>query len=325
MKRWFRAALRRVLCSILSTAGLALALMPVESARASCGSAACSVNTDWATLGAFTEPGARVDVRAEYIPQDQPRHGAKAVSVGEIPAHHDEVHTWNRNLVATADYTFSSHWGAAVSLPYVDRDHKHIHNHHGEKVVEKWHITGVGDAKALGRYQVAPEGVGTVGVMAGVKLPTGATRVKNSEGEEAERPLQPGTGTTDSILGAYLQRPLGGLGWFVQAQRQSALAAHDDFRPGDRTTLDTGVRYDATHKLALLLQVNALWKERDEGLQAEPEDSGGRFYFVSPGMAWAFTHDVQMYGFYQHAVYQYVNGVQLTADGAAVVGGSVRF
>jgi hypothetical protein len=34
---------------------------------------------------------------------------------------------------------------------------------------------------------------------------------------------------------------------------------------------------------------------------------------------------VQLYAFYQHALYQYVNGVQLTANWSAVAGISARF
>jgi hypothetical protein len=316
----FQAIARRAAFILLSFA------LGAPAVWASCGSAVCSVNTDWAAHGAFTEPGGRVDIRAEYVPQDQPRHGDKAVDVGEVPAEHHEVHTWNRNVVTTVDYAFTAQWAVTVSVPYVDRDHKHIHAEEGE--VEKWHIAGLGDARVLGRYQFArgADSSSAAGVQFGFKLPTGATKVKNSDGEEAERTLQPGTGTTDGIVGGYYQRSLTPrLGWFIQAMRQSALNAHEDFRPGDRTLLDTGMRFEATSSLALMLQFNAQWRERDGGDQAEPEESGGRAYYLSPGASYAFTHDVQMYGFYQWAGYQYVNGVQLTADAAAVLGVSLRF
>ena len=44
-----------------------------------------------------------------------------------------------------------------------------------------------------------------------------------------------------------------------------------------------------------------------------------------PGLAYAVTRNVQVYGFYQWAACQYVNGVQLTASSASVLGGNVRF
>jgi len=64
---------------------------------------------------------------------------------------------------------------------------------------------------------------------------------------------------------------------------------------------------------------------KDSGINAEPEDSGGRSLFISPGVSIAVTQDVRVYGFLQAPLYQYVNGVQLTADKAAVVGISARF
>src|SRR5256885_13704493 len=100
----------------------ALLLAPFTAA-ASCGSAFCTVNTSWDTHGAWLEPGARFDLRYESIRQDQPRAGRKNVGVGEIPQHHDEGLTENRNLIGTVDYSFNADWGANAQLPAVYRHH----------------------------------------------------------------------------------------------------------------------------------------------------------------------------------------------------------
>lgn len=60
-------------------------------------------------------------------------------------------------------------------------------------------------------------------------------------------------------------------------------------------------------------------------MASEPEDTGGKFLFLGPGVSNAITKNAQVYGFLQKPIYQYVNGVQLTADWAAVVGISARF
>ena len=52
------------------------------SAHASCGAAFCMVNTGFSASGVWTEPGTRLDLRYEYIDQDQPLHGKDKVSVG---------------------------------------------------------------------------------------------------------------------------------------------------------------------------------------------------------------------------------------------------
>ena len=79
-------------------------------AGASCGTAFCMVNTNWNVQGVWTEPGLRLDLRFEYIDQDQPRSGSERVGVGEIRQHHDEIRTINRNWLATLDYTFNEAW-----------------------------------------------------------------------------------------------------------------------------------------------------------------------------------------------------------------------
>jgi hypothetical protein len=185
----------------------------------------------------------------------------------------------------------------------------------------------------LGRYrlssQEAPDAsqLGATGLNFGLKLPTGDYKQRNAEGELAERTLQPGTGTTDALLGAYLVRtlPLKDLSWFAQAQVQLPLNARDGYKPGRRLTADAGLRYDVNDRVSLLLQANLLVRGKDSGVNAEPEDSGGRSLFLSPGVSAAVAKDVRVYGFLQLPLYQYVNGVQLTADRAGVVGVSARF
>ena len=317
-----------LLCGISALAPL----MPV-AASASCGSAFCTANTSWDVQGAWQDPGWRLDLRYEYIDQDQPMAGSRKVGVGEIPQHHDEVRTVNRNLLSTLDYTIDADWGVTASLPVSQRRHDHIHNHMGQQLPESWDFTAMGDARVLARRRLGtfedPQShtLGTFGTSFGLKLPTGRTDVRNAAGDLAERTLQPGTGTTDLVAGLYYSAtlPLKDLSWFVSGQVQEPLNSHQDFRPGTKLFADAGLRYAATEKLGLLAQLNAQARGRDSGAQAEPEDSGGRSLFFSPGVSYALTPSLQAYGFVQLPIYQYVNGVQLTAARAYAVGASVRF
>ena len=312
------------------TSGLVLALS-ADPILASCGSAFCMINTNWGVQGQWTEPGLRADLRFEYIDQDQPMNGKDKVAVGQIPMHHDEVRTINRNWVATFDYAFGPSWGISAIVPVVDRDHTHIHNHQGAQITETWSFADLGDVKVLARFQFPgeshDEALNSAGMIFGLKLPTGKFDVRNAQGALAERTLQPGSGTTDLVFGAYLQGslPLKNMSWFAQALVQDALNMRDEFRPGDRLGADFGVRYDFAQGLGLMLQINALVKGKDEGQEAETDDSGGKFVFVSPGISYSLTRDVQIYGFVQLPLYQYVNGVQLVANRAFAAGISGRF
>ncbi len=312
------------------SAALLFVCTPIASA--SCGSAFCLLNTNWSAQGVWTEPGWRADLRYEYIDQDQPRTGTRDVAVGEIPRHHDEVSTLNRNLFATLDYGFSPEWGASVTVPWIDRRHDHVHNHHGAALPESWSFSELGDVRVTGRYQRAfdtadAQRLSFVGLIAGVKLPTGKTDVANGEGEVAERTLQPGSGTTDAVLGAYFRQAVGAwnASWFAQVNAQLPLDSHAGFKPGRQVLLDVGARWEATDRLGLLLQLNAGWKGRDSGSEAEPEDSGSRTLFASPGFTFAVTPTVHAYGFVQLPIHQRVNGVQLVADRAFAGGVSVQF
>jgi hypothetical protein len=103
-------------------------LVCVGACHASCGAAFCMVNTNWNVQGAWTEPGARLDLRYEYINLDQPRSGSDKVAIGQLPRDHNEFKTVNRNWIANLDYAFSQNWGVGVSAPVGDRDHQHFDN-----------------------------------------------------------------------------------------------------------------------------------------------------------------------------------------------------
>ena len=318
--------------AFLKCAVLCFASLAAPAAFATCGAAFCSINTNWDAHGAWAEPGWRFDLRYEHILQDQPQTGTDRISVGQIPKHHDEVFTQNRNWLATLDYTFNADWGAALYLPLVDRSHTHIHNHRGAPLIESWDFSSAGDARVVGRYRVAtfedrePK-LGSTGLYFGLKLPTGQIDVRNGAGDVAERSLQPGTGTTDALFGAYYAQllPMKDLSWFAEGLFQAPMNTRDGYKPGTRVSLDTGVRYNATEDFSVMLQLNAVFRGRDSGANAEPDDSGGKFWFLSPGFSYALTREAVVYAYYQVPIYQHVNGVQLTARGASAIGVSVRF
>ncbi|RDD61311.1 transporter [Ferruginivarius sediminum] len=318
----------RYLLAAVAVVPLALPLY----AQASCGSAFCTVNTDWDAQSPTAGPGTRVDLRYEYIKQDQPRHHTKDVDVGELPRHHDEVETINHNIVATVDHTFDENWGASIALPFVKRDHEHIHNHHGSQIFDSWDFSKLGDMQVLGRYKFSleqddPAIIPGFGLNFGLELPTGEFHVKNDDGELAERSLQPGSGTVDLLLGAFYQQTLldWDSSWFVQGQFQQPLHQREDYEPGWEFSVDVGYRYNATEDLGLLLQLNTAVKGRDHGDQAEPEDTGSALVAISPGISYSILDGVQVYGLVQQPVYEWVRGVQLTADWSTVVGVTTRF
>jgi len=324
--------LRSTTMSTLTLAPL-FALLAASQVQASCGSAFCTLNTNWSTQGVWTEPGARVDLRYEYFNQDELYSGSDKASREEAEsAHHREVETINRNLLLNADYTFNETFGVSVNLPLVMREHTHLHLNHTDHVTldpSSWDFTRLGDIRVLGRMQLSSDTSvnQAYGLNLGVKLPTGSHEIANDQGKIAERSMQPGTGTTDAILGGYYRynMPQYNSQWFTQLLVTRAFDEVDGYEPGQQLSLDLGYRYRINHMFSLLAQLNYQVKQRDSGEEAEPEDSGSKSVFFSPGVSAAFGHSTQVYAFVHHRLHQDVNGLQLTGANGFVAGVSTRF
>lgn len=309
-----------------------MAMFAVTQASANCGSAFCSINTN-AEIQYDSEPGFTLNLRYEFVDLDRPRQGKNKVGAQGVPGGHDELETTNQNLVLGLDYQFDPRWGVSVQLPYLKRKHAHIHNPDEAQIAEaevpereEWNFSGIGDGRVLGRYEYALDKI-TVGGHAGLKLPTGKRNETNAEGEEAERTLQLGTGSTDLIAGVFAKGKIAEtqLRWFVQTQWQHAVATKDDFRPGDEVTFDIGLRYLITDAFAANIQLNNRVRCRDSGGNAESEESGGKYVYISPGLSYGFENGWQIYAYVQVPLVQNVNGIQLNPSTSYVVGLNFRF
>jgi hypothetical protein len=309
--------------------GLAL-LVATGVAQASCGSAFCVLDTNWSTQGVAAAPGtARLDVHFEFVDQKHLQSGTKRISQADDTADITELRTINRNWVSTLDYAFTKNWTVSASLPVVSRSHSHIADPTGAATFEKWDFTRAGDARVLGYYRFDNEKnpVVSYGLTFGLKLPTGSTRVSNGDGAVAERMLQPGTGSTDAMLGGYYSAP--GIyqdsSWSIQVLYQQPVSIKDEYRPGKQFQLNFGYRHPLGQEWQALLQINSLIKGKDSGANSEPDLSGSRTVFLSPGLAYSITHDLQLYSFLQLPIYRFYNGIQLSVDWAFVAGATMRF
>jgi hypothetical protein len=321
------------LASALNAFALALS---AEGALASCGSAFCVLNTSWATQGVGHEAGtSRFDLHFEFVDQKNLHSGTKKISAQDDTEEILEQRTINRNWIATYDYAFNNNWAISASLPVVSRSHSHVVDPNGLDPVdtgptpESWNFNKVGDAKLLGYYRFDNEKNPLVGygLTFGLKLPTGSYKVANADGAVAERMLQPGTGSTDAVVGGYYSAPgfEPDASWFAQLLYQAPVSTKDEYKPGSQFQVNVGYRHPFAGDWQALLQLNGMIRGRDSGANAEPDVSGSRTLFVSPGLAYSITHDVQLYSFVQLPLYRFYNGVQLAVDWSVVAGVTMRF
>ena len=290
-----------------------------------CSACGCTLSSDWASQGVAASRGWRFDARYDFFEQDQLREGTDSVARKQFDFPNErevQKYTINRNATFSVDYSPGKDWAVNVSLPWFDRSHATIAA--GDTEVSASHDRGIGDLRVVGRYS----GFGaqrSTGALFGLKLPTGNTNDAFESGPQrgqiVDRGLQLGTGTTDLVAGIYHFDALApDWGYFAQALVQHALDSHAGFRPGDGLNLNLGLRYTASAMFVPQLQLNVRAERREQGVNADVENSGATLGYISPGITWNPTRRLALLAFVQVPIYQRVNGLQLEATRFASIG-----
>ncbi len=187
--------------------------------------------------------------------------------------------------------------------------------------------SGTGDVALMGRYTFLKlETADTTTVMAGVagiKFATGKTDAKTSDGMNyLDSHLQPGTGSTDYLLGLSFSHSLQRLS--VSANLLGTITTEGKFGY-TKHQFGNALNYDVTGKyrvypaafsprspqlfFALGVAGEVRGREKEDGMTAP--DSGGNTIYLSPGAQlvlaprWVFELS------YQPAVYHHLYGTQL--------------
>jgi hypothetical protein len=326
--------------AVLSFIGLVISAPMQAFACASCG---CTLSSDWENLGFSSSSGFKIDVRYDYLNQNQLRTGTHIASLSSAtagnPGAGTEIEKYTRNNYVTVglDYSTSPDWGVNVQLPYINRNHTTLGSSPDGVTPDDgaYHssTSGIGDIKVIGRYQGFTE-QHNFGLLFGLKLPTGShtkTGSYTSDGTTApiDRGLQPGSGTTDAIIGAYYVDAFNHeWGYFTQAIVQKALDSSDGYKSGDSLNLNLGLRYQGFDDITPQIQVNARFVEHDHGQSADGSfatGTGGTLVYLSPGATYRVNKQVKVYGYVQLPIYQDVNDLQLTPRWTASVGLNYTF
>ena len=318
--------------SILSRIVATIAMTTASTSVLACASCGCTLSSDWESQGFTTKTGLKVDIRYDYLNQNQLRHGtgtiasASAAQLVTSTGDPQEVEKYTRNnyLTLGLDYTFDPEWGVNVQLPYINRNHSTLGlNSNGIDPADGAYdskTSDFGDVKVVGRYQgFTPQH--NVGIMFGLKLPTGSHTKTGISTDPAnpgdvasiDRGLQPGTGTTDAILGAYYLDSLSkDWDYFAQATAQAALNSKDNYKPGTGYNVNLGMRYMGFADVMPQIQLNTRYVEHDTGTNADQTSTGGTLVYLSPGLVAPVTKQASVYGFVQLPIYQDVRGVNLS-------------
>jgi Putative MetA-pathway of phenol degradation len=302
-----------------------------------CASCSCTLSSD-AAMGYSAEAGWRINVKNDYLHQDELRSGTRSAS-GVPEGNELERETLNRYITTGFSFSPNSSWNVNLLVPYVVR----THSTYGEldsteqlPALTTSRSSSLGDIKLIGSYQgILP--THNLGIQLGIKLPTGrygdSVRFNGGpdEGEPLDASLQPGTGSTDVIVGAYYYRPISqNFDLFANGQFQSAVKHHmdqpgNDYRPGNSTTVSLGLRYEGSPQWAPQLQLNLLHKSRDQGALADVQSTAGSAAYLSPGLTAKVLPQLHVFGFVQVPVYSNLYGYQLFPRWTASLGASYAF
>ena len=282
-----------------------------------CSVCGCSLSSDWASQGYRSLPGWQATWRFEYYDQSMLRSGTTTEDRSDLSLPNDQEiqqDTLNRNTWLGLDYVFDPSWALSVQLPWYDRFHSTIAP--GDTAISTSHASGLGDLQIVGRYQ-SFNLQRSVGVTLGLKLPTGRFDQNFATGPAAgtplDRGLQLGTGAADLLVGAsYFTHPTVRLGCFAQVLADQPLDSRAGFRPAPSVSLNSGVRLLTNGAVTPQLQVNLRWDGRETGANADRDNSGDTFAYLSPGMTVEVGAHGHGFAFVQVPVYQRVNGLQLT-------------
>jgi hypothetical protein len=312
------------------------------SSSLACASCGCTLSSDW---GDTQQQGFKLDLRYDFIDQSQLRTGTTTISpeaasklVNGGGSQEVEVRTRNTYLTAGLDYQINDSWSIAALLPYIMRDHSTLGTASDG-------VTGgpgggqydsstsnFGDAKILARYLgLTPQH--NLSFLFGFKLPTGSHTLVGTSTDPSspgpvpiDRGLQPGSGTTDAIVGlTYTEALNKNWDYFTEVLAQTALTISDQYRPGDGYNFNFGFRYMGYDFWKPQAQLNARYVERDSGAAADQFSTGGTLLYFSPGAFFPVGGGVELYAFFQVPLYQNLQGVQLAPLFTASLGARYVF
>lgn len=228
---------------------------------------------------------------------------------------------------AYGQHMFNEDWGIEAMMPYWTRSFTTDTTGTPGQInpaptPQSAQISSLSDLRIMGMYTGFSKDKST-GFTFGLKLPTGPIHAAPL----LDRDTEPGTGTTDLLLGGYSMGNLNAnWGWFTQGTWRHALNHDQGYKPGDSINTVAGLAYNAiepsTHVIPLL-QTNLLWRAPDQGgadAAFGNRNSGYLNVYLTPGLLVNLSAHWQLNSSLYLPLYRYANGEQLVPHWMANAG-----
>ena len=302
--------MRHSLMFCVAAAGLASPALADHPAPSAIGGTAGSINVVGPeTLEAgraaagfrlmFTDPAARSDAElVDFASRHVHAHGSASV----VNASLGMAYGITDRLTLSAELPFARHDDIRTG------EHSHSGGQAHNRAVGLGSVAGIGDLTILAKYRL----IDGLAVLSGLKLPTGATHRRASDGARFETEHQPGSGAISPIVGAAAGTQLGAVGVNVSALYQFSGEGAQQTRLGDRFQggISVARRFEAPHRHPepaehhhaegtpahdhqvenhghaswdAFVEMTGEWEGRQTIAGVVESDSGGKAIWVSPG------------------------------------------
>ncbi len=289
---------------------------------------------DWCLLSQGISPletfnGAGVRVSQRYTRLTRIYNGTNRVKLDANP----KEEYWSTE--ATGFYSFNDDTTLLVAVPYrktkLDGDLNIKPDGTAEVQTDmKGEETGLGDVSVMGRYAFfrrhTLDGSTTAAALIGLKLPTGKTTGRTTDGSEfLDSHLQLGTGGADVLAGISINHAMSTL--TISANLLGAItttgeAGHKTHRFGNMLNYDLTAKYRVLGEISpsprpavfLSLGVNGEARGREKEDGAALANSGGHTAYLSPGIQVAAAPHWLFEFTYSQAVYHNLYGTQAGED-----------
>ncbi len=270
-------------------------------------------------LGLPNAAGGSINIQDTFLDQNRAMQGGGKIPLSQSPDQKIQSNFLNLN----AQYSFNHEWGIMAMVPYWQRSFYTNDNFgNGAPNIVNYKASTLSDVRVMGMYTGFSADMST-GLIFGLKLPTGTYTAPGFD-----RDTEPGTGSTDLLLGGYQVGQERTWGWYAQAMLRSAVATRDDYRPGNSLQLVFGVHYDANsynEDLIPLVQINGTIRNADSGINSDPLNSGMKSLYLTPGLLFNMTKNLQANAMVYLPLIRQVNGIQLVPNQIVSAGLTYNF
>jgi hypothetical protein len=275
---------------------LAPATLAGHTAASSLGTGSgSSINTESAVP--LTRDGWSLGLRYEQQQSDRLTDAEMEQIVTDNPD--ADLHSIDQLIVISLDaaYGLTENLTLGLTLPWVERQDVRAPEDEGGgvEIGREGDSKGMGDLKVFGLWRFFQEAATTshAGLLFGISVPTGKDDDTEAEGGPFEQEFQPGSGSWDPFLGVAYTRGFGRVGLDASVTYTLVNEGSQDTDLGDYLAYNAGLAYaltpDAPLRWNAVLELNGLWRDKQEIGSETLGNSGGSWLELTPGITLSGT------------------------------------